>query len=108
MRLSDCTKAELLWVINRMCKNSWDGEYKLNAALLDLSMKKKLAALAEAKRQADIAAKSRDKCIQLLTPYEGMRLSDIPTETLERAAAAVERAQEADKKWDKLMGIKKD
>lgn len=41
MKLSDCTKADLLWVVKHLCSHYLsDGEYFLERTLNDLSLQK--------------------------------------------------------------------
>lgn len=104
LRLKDCTKPELLFVIQQLkfhCGSS--GEYYLMQALGDVRMQRLEARHVEADRLSNLAYSKRQEYISLLSPYEGMRLSEIPMAVLEAADAAMKEAQAADHKWANLM-----
>ncbi len=61
--------------------------------------------IGEAKRISDYAFQKRQEYIDLLAPYEGKLLSDIPASVLEKADSAMKEAQKADRKWNKIMGF---
>ena len=42
---------------------------------------------------------------ELLTPYEGKPILDIPADVLDHASAILEGAQMLDKKWSRLMKV---
>ena len=104
LRLNDCTKTELLFIIKQFkfhCGSS--GEYYLMQALRDVQGQRLKALYAEADRLRDISYRKRLEYIDLLGPYEGARLVDIPLPVLEAANAILKDAQDADLKWEKLM-----
>lgn len=107
MKLKDCTKAELLWVIDHAKKHSLGmvGSY-IDNALADLEYKREMDRIDQAKQLADTARKARVEYAELLKPYEGKKLTEIPLDVLEKADEAMNRARGADKKWYRLMGIK--
>ena len=78
MNLSDCTKADLLWIIKAMCKYDLS-DRNLRLALNDL---------------------------ELLKPYEGMPLTEVPRDVWRQADAALAESRAANKQWAKLMGVK--
>ena len=53
------------------------------------------------------AAEKRMAYCELMKPYEGKRLVDIPQETIEKASRLLEEAEEAARKWDRMMGMPK-
>lgn len=95
MDLNDLTKADLVWLINRM-KMYCCGSREYDRAMDDLMGK-------EMDRQAQIAHDARVAYCDLLKPYDGKRLIDIPLDVAKKADAAMRRAQAADRKWYKLM-----
>lgn len=104
LQLKDCTKSELLFVIRQLrfhCGSS--GEYYLMQALGDVRRQRLEAIYAKASRLSSLSAKKREEYIETLSPYEGMKLKDIPLSVLEEADAAIKEAQEADRKWNALM-----
>ena len=106
VNLSKYTKADLLWIINRACQFGLDEIY-IQWALNDLEQKHFNEKLEEADRLAALARDQRMEYINLMEPYEGWKIKDIPLEVLNKANAAMQEAQEADRKWEKLMMPKK-
>lgn len=43
--------------------------------------------------------------MELLTPYEGKPILDVPADVLDHASAILEEAQVLDKKWSRLMKV---
>lgn len=106
MKLSDCTKADLLWVVKHLCSHYLsDGEYFLERTLNDLSFQKEQERLDEARKYAAIADSARKRWVSLMTPYDGWRLLDIPIDVIQEADAAMQEAKAADNKWQQLMGF---
>ena len=72
MTLKDCTKAELLWIIDRLRNR---GLYRLDTiiaiALNDLEYQREQKKLDEADRLNEESARLRQQAAELLTPYEG-------------------------------------
>lgn len=104
MRLNDLNKADLIWVINRM-KMYCLGSHEYDRAMSDLQCEKEERNLREADKQAQIAHSERMKYCELLKPYDGVKIKDIPSDVLTKAGDALQRAQAADKKWLKLINI---
>lgn len=106
MTLKDCTKAELLWIIDRLRNR---GLYRLDTiiaiALNDLEYQREQKKLDEADCLNKRSARLRQQYVDLLTPYEGKPILDIPADVLDRAAALQEEAQMLDKEWCKLMKL---
>lgn len=106
MKLSDCTIADLLWVVKHLCSHYLsDGEYFLERTLNDLSFQKEQERLNEAEKYADIADSARKRWVSLMAPYDGWRLLDIPVDVIQEADAAMQEAKDADNKWQQLMGF---
>lgn len=98
MTLAQCTKAELIWIINRICMDTLPGHY-LDRALNELAREK-------ADEYRKLALAKKHAFADLLAPYDGMQWGDIPLEVLEKAAKLEREAEMADKKWAKLMNFK--
>ncbi len=106
MTLKDCTKEELIFIIKRLQFYSFSGgSYYVDRALRDVEYERESKRLAEAKRLSSHAAQKLQEYIDLLAPYEGKRIIDIPDSVIKKADVAMKAAQAADSKWDKLMGI---
>nr|WP_297274531.1 hypothetical protein [uncultured Agathobaculum sp.] len=105
MNLSDCTKADLLWIIKAMCKYDLS-DLSLQRALNDLEWEKEQDRLARADQALQTASAASQRYIELLKPYEGMPLIEVPMDVLQQADAALAESRAANKQWAKLMGVK--
>lgn len=103
INLARYSKADLVWIINRMAFRN--GSAELFCAVRDLQCEKEKAQLAEADRLANLAHDKRMEYINLLSPYAGVRYIDIPLDVPKKADAAMKKAREADALWSKLMGV---
>ena len=105
-KLQRLTKAELIWVILELERRSLVMS-DLPFILRDLEFRKLNEREQEADRLLNIAAEKRMAYCELMKPYEGKRLVDIPQETIEKALRLLEKAEEASRKWDRMMGMPK-
>ena len=105
--LRRCSKAELLYIIEKMCLWGMNaGQSHLRRALSDIKLEKELRRLDEADEYNKLAHSKRLKYIELLSSFEGKSVSEIPQAALEKAEKLRKEAQAADRKWNKLMGVK--
>ena len=104
MTLSQCSKADLIWIINRLAQGP-GGRHQVSSALAHLEYQKSMEAIDKADAAAKLAYEKRQQYIDLLAPYTGMSIADIPTDILEKAADLIAVAENADKQWEKLMNI---
>lgn len=105
MNLSDCTKADLLWIIKQICKDELS-DHRLQWALNDLEYEKERERLDCAKQLLQVSSAASQRYIELLKPYEGMPLFKVPMDVLQQADAALAESTAANKQWAKLMGVK--
>lgn len=106
MTLKDCTKEELLFVIERLQLYMLSGsDHYIKMALCDVEEWRNERKNKEAERLSALSFQKRQEYIGLLSPYEGKRLLDIPDPVFARADAAMKEAQAADRKWNRIMGI---
>ena len=105
MKLSDCTKADLLWIIKTMCKYDLS-DRNLRLALNDLEYEKERKRFDRADQLAKTAHDASQRYIDLMKPYEGLPLTDVPMDVLQQADAALAESRAANKQWAKLMGVK--
>lgn len=102
MTLKECTKEELIYIIERLAfkgfyKNS-DIEVELCLSEVRYNRQKKL--LNEAEKWNKIASNKRNEYIELITKWKYKNLKDIPQEITQRAEQLIKEAQSADKKYD--------
>ena len=105
MNLSDCTKADLLWIIKQICKDELS-DHRLQWALNDLEYEKDRERLDRAEQALQTASAASQRYIELMKPYEGMPLIEVPMDVLKQADAALAESRAANKQWAKLMGVK--
>lgn len=105
MKLKDCTKEELIFVIKRLQLYNLSGSHYIQLALRDVEEERDRRKMDEARKVSDYAFQKRQEYINLLTPYEGKRLVDIPDSVFKKADAAMREAEKADRKWNKIMGF---
>ena len=105
--LRKCSKADLLYIIERMCAYGLNiARSNLRRALSDLELQKELQRIDEADEYNKLAHAKRLEYIELLSSFEGMSVLEIPRDALEKAERLRKEAQAADNKWRKLMKIK--
>lgn len=105
MKLSDCTKADLIWIIKTICKEELS-DFRLQCALNDLEQEKERKRLDRADQALQASSAASQRYIELLKPYEGMPLLDVPMDVLKQADAAMAEYRAANRQWAKLMGVK--
>lgn len=103
MKLKDCTKAELIFVIKRLQLYSLSDRHYIQLALRDVEAERDRRKFDEAKRLSNYSFQKRQEYIDLLAPYDGKRLVDIPDSVFNKASAAMREAEKADRKWNKIM-----
>jgi len=104
--MCQCTKAELLRVIDRARRHGLS-DWAIKAALNDLELERLHKSTEEADRLNEFAHGKRMEYCDLMKPYDGWLIKEIPLDVLEKADALLKQAQEADRKWNKLMGVQK-
>lgn len=106
MTLRDCTKEELIFVIKRLQFYSLSNDHCVRRALCDVEEERERRRLEEARRLADVRLQNLQQYNELLGAYEGKPLAEIPQDVRDRAGAALEQYEAADRKWMRLMGIR--
>lgn len=106
LTLSDCTKADLIWIINRVLQMTslYNADYYINRALSDLNFEKEKKRLDEAETIAEQSKQKWQEYIDILAQYDGKPIKDIPLDVLDRAQKVYDEAIALDRKWGKLMG----
>lgn len=88
-----------------MCKYDLS-DLSLQRALNDLEWEKEQDRLARADQALQTASAASQRYIELLEPYEGMPLIEVPMDVLKQADAALAESRAANAQWAKLMGVK--
>ena len=96
MTLTSCTKEELIFVIERLQLYNPSQSHFVQRALNDVEMRREEKKIDEAERISAYSFQKRQEYIDLLAPYEGKRLVDIPASVLKKADAAMRETQKAD------------
>lgn len=102
-KLKKLSKDELIWIITRM--SSFGQGYYLEEALRSLELLKSEEKCNKANELAQKSSQHRKEYIDLLAPYEGKPIKDIPHSVLEKALDAIEKAEKLDKQWERLMRL---
>ena len=105
MKLSDCKKADLIWIIKTMCKDELS-DRRLQWALNDLEREKERKRLDRADQMRQTAFAASQRYIELMKPYEGTLIMDVPVDILNQADTALAEYRAANEQWMKLMGVK--
>ncbi len=104
LKPSDLTKAELLQVVEMLAEAA--NEYYLDRALGRIEMQRNDAHYARCRKLIDEEQKHYAAYFDLLRPYEGKPIVDVPTDVLERAQAEFDKARAAGQEWNRRNGIK--
>ena len=104
MTLSQCSKEDLIWIINRLAQGP-GGRHQVSSALADLAYQKGMEAIDKADAAAKLAHEKRRQYIDLLAPYTGMSIADIPLDVMDKAKQLLDAAEAADKMWEKYIDL---
>lgn len=104
LKPSDLTKAELLQVVQMLAEAA--SEYCLDRALGRIEMQRNDAHYARCRELIDEERRHTEAYFELLRPYDGQPITDIPPGVAKRAQAEWEKARAAGKEWDRLNGIR--
>lgn len=104
LKPSDLTKAELLQVVEMLTMET--GPYYLDRALGRIEMQRNDDHYARCRKLIDEEIRHTKAYFELLRPYDGQSIANIPLDVAKRAQAEWEKARSAGKEWDKLNGIK--
>lgn len=102
-KLKKLSKDDLIWIITRM--SSFGQGYYLEEALRSLELLKSDQKYNKADEIAKESMQHRQEYIDLLAPYDGKPIKDIPYSVVKKASDALEKAQKLDKQWARLMGL---
>ena len=100
MTLEQCTKAELIQIIKQL---NWLDKHRINCALIDIETQRMQKRFKEAEKYGKMASENLNKYIEILKPYEGKKVIDIPSEIISKAAEYEKAFKKAEEKELKLM-----
>lgn len=89
--------------MKRYC--GFNGDSVVRRALNDLALEKTYRLLKEADQCNQLAAQKRREYIDLMRPYDGMKLVDIPLPVINKADKLMKDAKKYDNQWNKLMNF---
>lgn len=105
MTLNDCTKAELIFIVKRLTCTPL-GEHELAWVIRDVEQQRNEQIFEKTTQLADCSRKLRMEFCELMAPYEGKPLYEVPEAVLNRARECLKEAEKADRKWMQLNGIR--
>lgn len=104
LKPSDLTKAELLQVVEMLAMET--GPYYLDRALGRIRLQRNDAHHERCVKLIDEEQKHYAAYFDLLRPYDGEPIKDIPQDVMNRALSELDKAQAAGQEWNRRNGIK--
>ena len=104
IKLESLTKADLIWVINQMRLEPL-GDHRFRRAMIELEHQREMDRIDEVDRQLEISIEANKQAADILRPYDGQRIVDIPHAVLEQADKCRIRGDVAFKKYLKLTEV---
>lgn len=105
LKPSDLTKAELLQVVEMLADAT--GEYYLDRALGRIERQRNDAHYEKCRKLIDEERKHAAAYFELLRPYDGQPMKNIPWAVAKKATIELEKAKAAGREWDRLSGIRR-
>ena len=105
VKLRKLSKDELIWCILEMERHNL-GRPSIDMILCDLAYKQELDNIDRCAKLAEQAYEKRMAYNDLIEPYVGKSLTQIPKQVFDRAVKLLREAEAADKEWFRLSGIK--
>lgn len=103
-KLRKLSKDDLIWCILEMEKHSL-GHPSISSILSDLEYKKTKDNINRCEKLAKQVHEKRMAYNDLITPYVGKPIADIPEQVFDKAVELLREAEAADKEWFRLSGI---
>lgn len=104
-KLRKLIKDDLIWCIFEMEKQSL-GYPSISSILSDLEHKKTMDNIDRCEKLAKQAHEKRMAYNDLIAPYVGAPITEIPKHVFDEAVELLREAEAADKEWFRLSGIK--
>lgn len=106
-KLQKLSKADLIWCILEYEKHNL-GWPSVDAILADLKYKKTKENIDRCEKLAKQSHEKRLACNDMIAPYVGKPITEVPKPVFDRAVELLREAEAADKEWYRLSGIKVD
>lgn len=103
-KLRKLTKDDLIWCILEMEKHNL-GFPSISSILSDLEHKKTMDNIGRCEKLAKQAHEKRMAYNDLIAPYVGRPITEIPKHIFDEAVELLREAEVADKEWFRLSGI---
>ena len=105
MTLKDCTKEELIYIVNYIAGRYFptNKDYYIESAVGEVKYQRDKKKLNKAEKLNQLSTKKRHEYIDRLKPYEGKKYIDIPFDVLNKASVLIREAEKADKEYDKIL-----
>ena len=104
LKPNDLTKAELLQVMEMLEQTAG---YYLESALSQIERQRNDAHYDRFRKLIAAEEQHFTAYFDLMKPYEGRPLKDVPLGVIKKAQAELEKAQAAGKEWNRLNGIRR-
>jgi hypothetical protein len=101
LKPNDLTKAELLQVVEMLAFGA--NEYYLDRALGRIEMQRNDAHHERCRKLIDEEKQHYAAYFDLLRPYDGKPIKDIPQDVMNRALSELDKAQAAGREWSRRM-----
>lgn len=103
-KLRKLSKDDLIWCILEMEKHSL-GHPSISSILSDLEYNKTKDNINRCEKLAKQSHEKRLAYNDLIAPYVGKPIADIPEQVFDKAVELLQEAEAADKEWFRLNGI---
>ena len=109
MNLNDLTKEELIFGINFICGRFYpfNKEYYIKTILHEIEYYREKKNLDKADKLNKLATQKRKEYLELIKPYCENGLKDMTNDVINKAKKLLKEADDADKKWNKIMSVYK-
>ena len=104
-KLQKLSKADLIWCIVEYEKHS-PGCPSVDAITADLKYKKDRENIDRCEKLAKQSHEKRLACNDLIAPYVGKSITEVPKPVFDRAVELLREAEAADEEWYRRSGIK--
>ena len=105
MKLAECTKAELLQILGQLSRDA-DTSFEIERLLFRVESARNDRKYSRAEEVLKRAKEALDAYNELVEPWDGVPLKDVPDDVIHRANELLTAHVAANRERGKLMGIK--